>query len=132
MTYSPVSFRPRPRKNPSLLHNPIFLLTNLLSRYYQPQPDAPHSPYYATPAPFDPNFSTCLPGNCDALGIRIYNSQNVAIYGAGHYSWFANYDVSCSAYGGPRNCQSELVSIEGTTSNLWMFSMSIIGVFVDE
>jgi glucan 1,3-beta-glucosidase len=105
----------------------LSVLTRLTSRYYQPQPDAPHSPYYVSPAQFDPEFGNCLSGNCDALGLRIFNSQNVAIYGAGHYSFFNYYSTVCSDYGGPENCQSELVSIEGTTSNVWLFSLNTVG-----
>jgi glucan 1,3-beta-glucosidase len=123
-----VSFRPRPRKTESPIRY-IFIPTNhsRLSRYYQPNPDAKHSPYPINPSLFDPDFSECLPGNCDALGLRILNTDSIAIYGAGHYSFFDHYSTTCSDYMGPTDCQSELVSIEGTAKNLWVHGLNTVG-----
>lgn len=65
--------------------------------YYQPNPLAP-TPFSVVPSLNDPNFATSCSGqsgNCaEAWGLRIINSQNVLIYGAGHYSFFNNYDTS--------------------------------------
>lgn len=52
------------------------------------------------------------------------------LYGAGLYSFFRNYDVSCSspdAAGGNRNCQQHVLSIEGT-STVQAFALSEVGV----
>lgn len=86
----------------------------------QPAPDAKTQPY---PVDFntynDPDYNRICPPNeiCSALGLRILNSQGIHIYGAGHYSFFRNYDVSCSdpkAPGGKRDCQNRIVSVENS------------------
>lgn len=45
----------------------------------------------------DPDFgASCsgVAGNCAAAwGLRIINSQGFYVYGAGHYSFFSNYDT---------------------------------------
>jgi glucan 1,3-beta-glucosidase len=61
------------------------------------------------------------------LGLRVYNSQHVTIYGAGLYSFFNNYSTTCSNGGGPENCQSEIFRVDGTTSALVVYTLSTIG-----
>ncbi|KAJ5606538.1 CAZyme family GH55 [Penicillium lagena] len=97
--------------------------------YYQPSPNAANSPYPTNSAINDPDYSSSCPstGNCDALGLRILNSENVIIYGAGLYSFFDNYSTTCSTFPTPENCQSEIFSIEGTTSALTVYSLSTVG-----
>jgi len=67
--------------------------------YYQPNPLAP-TPFSVVSSLNDPNFATSCSGqsgNCaESWGLRVINSQNVLIYGAGHYSFFNNYDTSKS------------------------------------
>jgi glucan 1,3-beta-glucosidase len=67
--------------------------------YYQPNPLAP-TPFTVVSSLNDPNFATSCSGqsgNCaEAWGLRVINSRNVLIYGAGHYSFFNNYDTSKS------------------------------------
>jgi glucan 1,3-beta-glucosidase len=99
----------------------------LLFSYYQPNPDAAHSPYPTNPALYDPDYSTCLSGNCDALGLRIYNGNAIIIYGAGLYSFFNSYSTTCSNQNGPENCQSEIFSIDGNVGSLSVYSLSTIG-----
>lgn len=69
----------------------------MIFRYYQPNPTAP-TPFSVVSSLNDPNFSTSCagyPGNCAAAwGLRIINSNNILIYGAGLYSFFSNYDTS--------------------------------------
>lgn len=96
-------------------------------RYYQPNPDAAHSPYPTNSALNDPDYSTCLPGNCDALGLRIVDSTDIIVYGAGLYSFFNNYSTACSTFPTPENCQSEIFSVEGSTSNLVVYTLSTVG-----
>ncbi len=52
-------------------------------------------------------------------------------HSAGLYSFFNNYDTTCSnapSSGGTENCQSEIFSIEGSsTNNIWVYSLSTIG-----
>jgi len=51
------------------------------------------------------------------------------IYGGGLYSFFRNYDVSCSApdaANGFRNCQNQILSIEGDSS-IQAYALSEVG-----
>jgi glucan 1,3-beta-glucosidase len=69
--------------------------------YYQPNPKA------STPFPIvagwnDPPFKAAcnaVTGNCeDGWGLRIVNSTNIYVYGAGLYSFFNNYATSKCIY----------------------------------
>jgi len=101
--------------------------------YYMPNPDARTQPYTPSAAYADPDYAWACSGGqpvCNAYGLRVLNSQNVMIYGGGLYSFFRNYDVSCSspdAPGGARNCQTQIFSIEGSSS-LQAFALSEVGV----
>lgn len=97
-----------------------------LHRYYQPKPNAANGPYPRNPALKDPDYSSCLGGNCDALALRILNSKNTTIYGAGLYSFFNHYNTTCSDSGGSEDCQSEIFSVEGN-SGLSVYTLSTIG-----
>ncbi|KAI9738277.1 MAG: hypothetical protein M1834_008775 [Cirrosporium novae-zelandiae] len=96
--------------------------------YYMPDPDVLNSPYPTNSTLNDPTYSNCLSGNCDALGLRIYNSQNVFIYGAGLYSFFNDYSTTCSDAPGLENCQSEIFQVDGDeTSDIWVYSLVTVG-----
>ncbi|KAJ5391193.1 hypothetical protein N7509_006683 [Penicillium cosmopolitanum] len=95
--------------------------------YYQPNPDAANSPYPTNSALKDPDYSSCLSGNCDSLGLRVLDSSNINIYGAGLYSFFNHYSTTCSTFPLPENCQSEIFSIEGSTSSLVVYALSTVG-----
>ncbi|KAF2263780.1 exo-beta 1,3 glucanase-like protein [Lojkania enalia] len=98
--------------------------------YWQPQPDAKAQHYPTSAALNDPDYTSfCPDGICDALGLRILNSQGVCIYAAGLYSFFINYDVSCSspeAPNGERECQNRIFSIEGN-STVQVYSLNQVG-----
>ena len=121
-----------------------------------PSPDAKSQPYGRSDAYNDPDYaSACPDGICDSYGLRILNSKNIMIYAAGlyvyfqqsvvtqmhslvpwysvltaaRYSFFKNYDVSCSspdAPNGRRDCQNQIFSIEGDSSTQ-VFGLSEIG-----
>ena len=112
-----------------------------------PSPDAKSQPYGRSDAFSDPDYaSACPAGICDAYGLRVLNSKNVLIYGGGlyvytllsnsgtcanevRYSFFKNYDVSCSSPDAPngfRNCQNQIFSIEGDSS-VQAFALSEVG-----
>ncbi|KAK4865561.1 hypothetical protein LT330_009349 [Penicillium expansum] len=95
--------------------------------YYQPNPNAANGPYPTNSTLNDPNYSSCLGGNCNALGLRILNSKDVNIYGAGLYSFFNNYSTTCSTFPLPENCQSMIFSIEGSTSGLVVYGLNTVG-----
>ncbi|OTA98252.1 glycoside hydrolase family 55 protein [Hypoxylon sp. CI-4A] len=98
--------------------------------YYQPTPDAT-TPFPVVTALQDPDFSAAcdgVDGNCaNAWGLRVIDSSDIFIYGAGHYSFFNNYSTDCSTVDAGENCQSRIVSLEGTTSNVNIYSLNTIG-----
>lgn len=55
------------------------------------------------------------------------DSQDVIVYGAGLYSFFNNYSTDCSTFPVPENCQSEIFSVEGSTSKLVVYALSTVG-----
>jgi glucan 1,3-beta-glucosidase len=88
------------------------------------------TPYFqanpAAPAPFkvqtgDPQFDGAANGANKAWGLRVVDSSDVLIYGAGLYSFFENYGQTCLA---TENCQDGMVSIEGATQNLNLYGLS--------
>ncbi|KAJ5138320.1 Pectin lyase fold/virulence factor [Penicillium bovifimosum] len=95
--------------------------------YWQPNPNAADGPYKSDASFNDPSFSSCLGGNCDALGLRILDTNDVILYGVGLYSFFNNYDTSCSTFPVPENCQSMIFSIEGNTSGLVVYGLNTVG-----
>ena len=88
--------------------------------YYQPTPDA-MSPF--TPnGTSDPTFSTCTTETCKmGWGLRIVDSSNILIYGAGHYSFFNDYSQDCLA---GENCQENMVSIENCSGDVYLWGLS--------
>ena len=67
--------------------------------YYQPHPDI-KVPFMADKSLNDPtDADICQENgtNCDGLGLRILDSQNINIYGAGLYSFFNDYN-SCECF----------------------------------
>lgn len=114
--------------------------------YYQPNPPAPAPFNDIDTARSDPNFpSDCatldesyIPGSnitapCEmAWALRIIDSKDVLVYGAGLYSWFNNYSTLCSA--GPKNvqrkCQSRILWVEdntGASENIVIYDLYTIG-----
>lgn len=103
--------------------------------YWQPNPDAA-SPYAYSATYNDPQFST--DGSTDdpslsstpqdeAWGLRILDSTSILIYGAGHYSFFNDYNVTCSDQGLGSVCQSSIVSIEGSSSSISIYNLNTVG-----
>ncbi len=98
--------------------------------YYQPSPNA-LTPFPPVASLNDPNFSSScsgVSGNCAAAwGLRVVSSSNVLIYGAGLYSFFSNYDTSCSTFTAGQTCQSRITSLEGSLSNVNIYNLNTIG-----
>ncbi|KAL1866046.1 hypothetical protein Daus18300_006947 [Diaporthe australafricana] len=114
--------------------------------YFQPNPPAPYPFNNVQTNLHDPDFtSDCadlqqgyIPGSnitapCGmAWGLRIIDSSNVVIYGAGLYSFFNNYNTTCSS--GPKNlqrrCQSRIAWVEdntGASENVTIYDLNTIG-----
>jgi glucan 1,3-beta-glucosidase len=101
--------------------------------YMQPSPDAKGQPY---PVDFgtlrDPNYADACPAGktCSAYGLRILDSTGIHVYGAGLYSFFQNYNLSCSsdkAPGGARLCQNRIFSLEGSSSDVVIYTLNEVG-----
>ncbi|KAI8823239.1 glucan 1,3-beta-glucosidase [Chytriomyces cf. hyalinus JEL632] len=92
--------------------------------YYQGTPDA-LTPFKTNADYNDPDFSNCLPGSKSCVrswGLRVVQSSNIMIYGAGLYSFFENYAQLCI---GTLSCQDNMVSIEA--SKVTMFNLHTVG-----
>jgi hypothetical protein len=79
--------------------------------YFQSNPDAT-TPFTNNAAYSDPTFSGSASVN-KAWGLRIVDSEDVLVYGAGLYSFFDNYDQTCLD---TESCQTNMVSIENSGS----------------
>ena len=98
--------------------------------YYQPSPNA-LVPFPPVAALNDPDFSKAcagVEGNCaSAWGLRVVNSHDVYVYGAGLYSFFNNYSTDCSTFAAGETCQQRITSIEGSASNVNIYNLNTIG-----
>ncbi|RDI79929.1 hypothetical protein Vi05172_g9961 [Venturia inaequalis] len=83
--------------------------------YYLP---TPLGPYTTDPSYNDPTSTT-------SWGINIKNSTGVSIYGAGLYSFFSSYNVTCSQ-GVPTKCQSQIFNMEGK-SQVSVYNLNTVG-----
>ncbi|KAJ3225503.1 hypothetical protein HDU78_010638, partial [Chytriomyces hyalinus] len=93
--------------------------------YYQGTPDA-LKPFKTNAEYNDPDFSNCLPGSKSCIrswGLRVVQSSNIMIYGAGLYSFFENYGQACI---GTLSCQDNMVSIEAS-KGVSMFNLNTVG-----
>lgn len=91
--------------------------------YYQGNPDAT-TPYAVQTAIKDPDFAASCgdqPGCKKAWGLRILDSSDFLLFGGGLYSFFENYGQTCVE---GQDCQLNMVSLEGTTSNVHLFGLS--------
>ena len=97
--------------------------------YYQPNPPA-YLPFPAVMSINDPDFTVICSNhstNCDGYGLRILNSSSLLTYGAGLYSFFNNYNTSCSAAGNNETCQPRIFSLEGSLSNIAIYNLNTVG-----
>ncbi|TLD28496.1 hypothetical protein PspLS_03645 [Pyricularia sp. CBS 133598] len=98
--------------------------------YYQPMPQAT-TPFPPVSAISDPDFSvSCrgIAGNCaNAWGVRYIGSKDIAVYGSGQYSFFNNYSTTCSTVAAGEDCQSRIVELQGSLSNINIYNLNTIG-----
>ncbi|KAK3203293.1 hypothetical protein GRF29_112g805658 [Pseudopithomyces chartarum] len=97
--------------------------------YYMPTPDAKTQPYPVDKSLYDPDYNTICPSGkrCDALGLRVLDSSNVLLYGAGFYSFFVSNNNTCSKdTNSVRDCQNRIISIEGS-STVRAYSLNEVG-----
>ncbi|KAJ4406652.1 hypothetical protein N0V82_010075 [Gnomoniopsis sp. IMI 355080] len=88
--------------------------------YMQGNPDAT-TPFTANATYNDPSFASCSSTEPCARtwGLRIVNSEDVYVYGAGLYSFFDNYDQTCLE---TESCQTNMVSIETSAAHIFGLS----------
>lgn len=120
--------------------------------YYQPNPPAPFPFSNRSVEYHDPDFDTdCLhnPFNAEyhngtktldlpgyppcamAWGLRILQSENVVVFGAGLYSFFNNYRTNCSQFASGENCQARIFSVDSDVfsgnSTVELYNLNTIG-----
>ncbi|KAH7333308.1 exo-1,3-beta-D-glucanase [Rhexocercosporidium sp. MPI-PUGE-AT-0058] len=98
------------------------------SPYYLPTPQAP-APFPSQDLALfigDPTFADCdrvaHPHCAVSWGLRVVNSKNVHIAGAGLYNWFQNYVQPCVD---AQNCAQRVLEI--LRSSVWMNNLYTIG-----
>ncbi len=95
--------------------------------YYQSNPNAtvPFTPNAAGTQWNDPTYVNCTQSNCaKTWGLRILNSTNIFMYGAGLYSFFENWSTaSCLGIGA---CQEHMVDIQNST-DVYLWALSTVG-----
>jgi glucan 1,3-beta-glucosidase len=97
--------------------------------YFQAAQLASTLPYVPGKFKNDPTFDHCgepgIPDTCrEAWALRIVDSSQVYLYGGGFFSFFQNYDESCSATGGA--CQDRLVETS-FSEQLWLYNLYTVG-----
>lgn len=94
---------------PSLVELPLTAPST--NSYFQSNPDAT-AVHPLNEAFNDPTYSECTTESCKkSWGLRIVDSSDIHVYGAGLYSFFENYSQNCTKTG---NCQENMVSIENS------------------
>ncbi|KAL6804784.1 glycoside hydrolase family 55 protein [Trichoderma sp. SZMC 28013] len=105
------------------LNNAQNVYANILqteTAYMQGNPDA-RVPFTSQSKYGDPDWSTCTTSTCArTYGIRIVNSSNTLIYGAGMYSFFNNYDGNTCV--NANNCQDNMIDIRNSQVKLFGIS----------
>lgn len=90
--------------------------------YFQSNPNA-ETPFTVNTAFSDPNFSSTCGSDTDlcpkSWGLRVIDSTDILIFGAGLYSFYDNYDQTCL---NTESCQDNMVDIEN--SSLSLFGLS--------
>jgi hypothetical protein len=107
------------------LHNTVDIFLGFIqteTAYYQPNPVAP-LPFTSETALSDPVFPQGI--NQSGWGLRVVDSSSVLIYGAGHYSFFSDYNVTCSNQGAGETCQTHIVDIE--SSKVSIYGLNTVG-----
>ena len=100
--------------------------------YYQPSPNA-RLPFFKNLTIGDPDFDyycpSGAPANCAlAFGLRVQASTAVVVYGAGFYSFFNNYALTCSNFGAATKCQSQIVVYDSaSTSAFGIYNLNTVG-----
>lgn len=102
--------------------NTFIGLAQTETAYMQGNPDATQG-VSVLEGYFDPEFEKTCDGSSDKCartwGMRITNSSDVFILGAGMYSFFNNYAQECVA---GQNCQDNMISVEDSKVSMYGIS----------
>ncbi|KAL7270162.1 hypothetical protein RUND412_007140 [Rhizina undulata] len=80
--------------------------------YFQSNPVA-SLPFPINSSYNDPSFANCTTATCNkSWALRIVDSSDILVYGAGLYSFFENYAQDCIP---GQTCQDAILSIEGSS-----------------
>ena len=108
--------------------------------YWQPSPAAP-APFQSQPSLNDPTYPS---GDGSAWGLRVSNSKNILIYGAGLYSFFNSWGTGkslcplnslltfsdnfseCPTFAEGSNCQPAIASIE-SSEPVSIYNLNTVG-----
>jgi glucan 1,3-beta-glucosidase len=95
--------------------------------YYQGNPTAQY-PFTYQSSWHDPDFATDCAGrgpNCARTwGLRIVNSSQIFMYGAGLYNFFENWNTQVCL--GTESCQERMVDLRNS-SNVYLWALSTKG-----
>jgi glucan 1,3-beta-glucosidase len=102
------------------------------SPYFQPRPPARH-PFPPVASLHDPIFEVdCAASSTEpcesSWGMRVLNSRDVIVHGAGLYSFFNNYDHTCSRANSTRHCQERVLTVQNSSENVKFLGLSTVGV----
>ncbi|KAE8311298.1 pectate lyase superfamily protein-domain-containing protein [Aspergillus transmontanensis] len=87
--------------------------------YYQANPNA-LTPFTPQTEWNDPDFSYCKTDGCrKAWGLRVQNTSDLYVYGAGLYSFFENYGQTCLA---TESCQENMVEVDCSDVHIYGLS----------
>jgi hypothetical protein len=86
--------------------------------YFQPNPNS-LSVYEAGPS--DPQYTDCNPGDIcvEAYALRVLNSTDIYIYGAGFYNFFNSYSQDCLQ---TETCQQRIIETS-FSERIWMYDL---------
>ncbi|KAI0425937.1 glycoside hydrolase family 55 protein [Xylaria sp. FL1042] len=102
--------------------NTFIGLAQTETAYMQGNPDATQG-VTVLEGYFDPEFKQTCDGSSDKCartwGMRITNSSDVFVLGAGMYSFFNNYAQECVA---GQNCQDNMISVENSRVSMYGIS----------
>ncbi|KAK8050893.1 hypothetical protein PG993_002278 [Apiospora rasikravindrae] len=80
--------------------------------YFQPEPVAPHPFAPGKSFASDPTFDDCTSDICRmSWGLRIIDSNNITVHGAGLYSFFNNYEQNCTE---TYDCQERILEVQNS------------------
>lgn len=89
--------------------------------YMQSSPDALNAGAVLNAAYSDPTFATCTDELCKKTwGLRVFESTDIYVYGAGLYSFFDSYDQACLS---TESCQENMVSLE-CSSDVYLYGLN--------